>query len=552
MRVSSAVMCHGSLLFAAASATPSVYAATGSPSASIEISADSASSLASYGLSQRLQDAKNTIDKIPSLPLCKRTAINTLLTTCAELKSDFSDHSNSHIEARLDAERGAFAVRMAICQLEGDGVHIPDACRMFLPTAANTERKLFSGMLSSLPFAKPVPRFPDYERDTVLHLPSCRQALHDEGKAQGWQVYLHHLQQAAFNCYAMRGETEKDEEVNLLRALLSTTGDVEAAMRDAKEDFLELFRDLTVKSRQHFVDVFQDSDEHLETVQRFMAEWQSSSEQLKENLENVKVGFQHLHDDLDQASSKIQDNQRQHNELATAQSTHLQQATDQIIEVRELHTYILELVQQSLLQALFSATNETALVVQQVNEASSRFIDFTTNINDLDEQIRDIKEETNMLKDTLDTFTTWLGGNLTSSARSLAVFSAYAVVYTCFFIPLWQRLVSVPWCLFPAVACGGALAFLSTVYEQPHSVIATMLSNPSAADWFGLGGWVLFGVTITAFAAVSTLERRRSQYRSKARIRDTVGEAKMLTFRLPVNDPRVMENRRVTMSKWQV
>ncbi|MCJ1229510.1 hypothetical protein MMC12_006177 [Toensbergia leucococca] len=170
------------------------------------------------GQSDVYSQALQILTSLQGSPSCNRIAASTLLISCHGIEG-----TTSHNEASLDEIRSLYAAQLAVCELAGAGSIVPQQCKSLAPL--NTA-KLRQG--SSGPTNKARRRLGDTGNVDSQQLSECLQSL--ESRPQWWTSYSNSRQNAVVMCRAARVDIEKDDLINLHKAMVETSSDVSAAL----------------------------------------------------------------------------------------------------------------------------------------------------------------------------------------------------------------------------------------------------------------------------------------------------------------------------------
>ncbi|KAJ5596350.1 hypothetical protein N7450_002808 [Penicillium hetheringtonii] len=165
------------------------------------------------------------LDAMKSSPSCNRVAATRLVESCQSFGGKHTDDAQADEHEALDSIRSMYAARLAICELDGAGASVPAPC---LPITVS-------------PPATPKFRFSFVKKSQVLDsgsdlLPkevigNCLKAL--ESRPQWWTSYSNNRQNAMVICQATRFEMEREELLDLHRAIVETSSKLHQGLQEA-------------------------------------------------------------------------------------------------------------------------------------------------------------------------------------------------------------------------------------------------------------------------------------------------------------------------------
>lgn len=189
-------------------------------------------------------EALQLLDSMRSSPSCNRVAVTRLVTSCQFVGGKDTGDSQTYEYESLDRIRSMYAARLAICELNGADASVPTPC---LPVAVSPIPK----SKSRFPFtSKPQPHDTGIDLLPDAVLGQCLKAL--ESRPQWWTSYSNNRQNAMVICQAARIEVEREELLDLHRAIVKTSSNLheglEVALHNAAmetsqhQEFLEEVR----------------------------------------------------------------------------------------------------------------------------------------------------------------------------------------------------------------------------------------------------------------------------------------------------------------------
>ncbi|KAE8368643.1 hypothetical protein BDV27DRAFT_167640 [Aspergillus caelatus] len=288
------------------------------------------------------KEAVQLLESMRSSPSCNRIAASRLVTSCQSIgkKTDNIDPETYRV---LEHTRSLYAARLAICELNGAGTHIPNAC---LPvTFPSPQKKGIFGF--SLKSEIPVN---NVDSISVQLLESCLKSL--ESRPQWWTSYSNSRQNAFVICQAARVENEKEELLNLHRSVVEGSNKLnqglQEALRTAAAESLQhrafvseiasmndrLVHDME-ETRSHLKTMIEKAFYEIEaratsvvnTVTSVLGRIQAGATDLDKNIQNasakvnkLQYTFQDLLDEVLYANEQVtiahRENAISHNELA--------------------------------------------------------------------------------------------------------------------------------------------------------------------------------------------------------------------------------------------
>ena len=170
-------------------------------------------------------EAVQLLDSMKTSPSCNRVAATRLVASC----QSFTDGKGTQLNdpESLDVLRSAYAARLALCEIDGAGTTIPPSC--LAVTVSPPPQKHRFGFVNRH-------RIPDTTSDEVSReiLEGCLKTL--ESRPQWWTSYSNSRQNALIICQASRMETEKEELLDLHRAIARSSIKLNDGLQDALKD----------------------------------------------------------------------------------------------------------------------------------------------------------------------------------------------------------------------------------------------------------------------------------------------------------------------------
>jgi hypothetical protein len=214
-----------------------------------------------------IQRAIQVVENHDSLPYCQKMAASSLIHSCATLQGKTSDEeepqgTSQDMNATLGEEKTLYAARLAVCELSDSKVPVPKQCTSFIPTRETTKKTGWFGYLPVPGVWKSIVRYPDYEQATKRDRDACVQALYASNQA--WHSYSNAGQDAVKLCHAVRGDIERDQELQVYRGLTENVANVAEAMHHMDETIRvqeEAVDHLVIRTQQLTEDLLKDLPE---------------------------------------------------------------------------------------------------------------------------------------------------------------------------------------------------------------------------------------------------------------------------------------------------
>lgn len=168
-------------------------------------------------------EAIQLLESMKSSPSCNRIAATRLLASCQSAETNTKD-SATDASMILDNVKSLYAARLAVCELTGAGAAIPSSCSP-LHVSIKQGREALKSVAGDRSGSKMVDSIP-----TTL-LESCLKSL--ESRPQWWTSYSNSRQNAMVICQAARIEIEKDELLELHRAVAENTLKLNEGLQEA-------------------------------------------------------------------------------------------------------------------------------------------------------------------------------------------------------------------------------------------------------------------------------------------------------------------------------
>nr|POF20138.1 hypothetical protein CFP56_71760 [Quercus suber] len=323
-----------------------------------------------------------------------------LIHSCATLESSLarSDDTTSPqaSDVLVEESKKIYAARLAVCELHDAKITVPQQCQSFLPTFRSAKKRSFRGLFTKDGPSKPHVSYPEYEELTELNLDSCLSSLHSYGAGQGWTSYSNNKKNAVAMCHAVRGELEKDEQINLFKILLSSTVGVEGALSRSKQEWVKLrsdFKELKSGMRQLFVDLQGQDTQRQEAAASL---WEEATRQMKEGMNEVLHTVDHLQQKIAKSSDSIDSLSQRMEGVVTENSEQWGEATASLTNAI---MFAQELIQQKVLKAVYDAsegviqTNElVATTNHQLTQHFAQHADYAEVVKAMGPMLASVEE----------------------------------------------------------------------------------------------------------------------------------------------------------------
>lgn len=167
-------------------------------------------------------------------PSCNRLAALTLINSCQSLEMSAKGSSNAKTKGELilDEVKSEYAVRLAVCELNGAKVNIPRECAVFIPSSYACGKFRFRSLFT---------RQESHSHDELCYpeaagsqIIQCLRAL--ESRPQSWTSYSNAKQNSVVMCQASRDAIERDEKLSLYRSLAEVTSDITSALAKSVQE----------------------------------------------------------------------------------------------------------------------------------------------------------------------------------------------------------------------------------------------------------------------------------------------------------------------------
>ena len=227
------------------------------------------------------------------------------------------------MNATLGEEKTLYAARLAVCELSDSKVPVPKQCTSFIPTRETTKKTGWFGYLPVPGVWKSIVRYPDYEQATKRDRDACVQALYASNQA--WHSYSNAGQDAVKLCHAVRGDIEKDQELQMYRGLTENVANVAEAMHQMDETIRiqgEAMDHLVIRTQQLTEDLLRDLPESWALYHQTVLD-------LTDDVRLVVTKVSEANSALDAHNSDIRASSEYLERLAAAAGSHLSELLEQ-------------------------------------------------------------------------------------------------------------------------------------------------------------------------------------------------------------------------------
>ncbi|KAL4922442.1 hypothetical protein BDW62DRAFT_197116 [Aspergillus aurantiobrunneus] len=180
--------------------------------------------------------ALTLLESIKSSPSCNRIAATKLVTSCQSIGRTPDTPGDSHTYLALENFRSLYAVRLAICELNGAGISIPPPCHPV--NVLPPPRKGIFGR-----HTKNSPTTSDCDTVSKKELEPCLKSL--ESRPQWWTSYSNSRQNAIVICQASRSEIDKEDTLDTYNTILQSSTKLSVGLQEA----LRMAAEESAKSR---------------------------------------------------------------------------------------------------------------------------------------------------------------------------------------------------------------------------------------------------------------------------------------------------------------
>jgi uncharacterized protein YoxC len=275
-----------------------------------------------------IQRAIQVVENHDSLPYCQKMAASSLIHSCATLQGKTSDEdepqgTSQDMNATLGEEKTLYAARLAICELSDSKVPVPKQCTSFIPTRETTKKTGWFGYLPVPGVWKSIVRYPDYEQATKRDRDACVQALYASNQA--WHSYSNAGQDAVKLCHAVRGDIERDQELQVYRGLTENVANVAEAMHHMDETIRvqeEAMDHLVIRTQQLTEDLLKDLPELREMYRQTVID-------LTDDVRLVATKVSEASSALEAHNSDIRTSGEYLERLAASAGSHLSELLEQ-------------------------------------------------------------------------------------------------------------------------------------------------------------------------------------------------------------------------------
>lgn len=353
--------------------------------------------------------ALRIIHSMESSPSCNRLAALTLINSCQSLEMSAKGSSDAETEGKLILE-SEYAVRLAVCELNGAEENVPQECAVFIPSSYACGKFRFRSL-----FTRQESRSHDelcYPEAAGSQVRQCLRAL--KSRPQWWISYSNARQNAIVICQASRDAIERDEKLSLYRSLAEVTSDITSALAKSVQEaqaqlaeqmaFVEAVK---ASQAQALSGLKNGRNEALSTLSELMVDMRSGIQNMintvsqasmaaearvdelietfRVNLHETREGILNLFKDTAIANSEHTVSQTQQWQLSHESALGIQQTLD-LVRTNQL---------QLLSETVASLRNEVHYLKSTVNETTEAFKIAAANLKStVDETTEKIQQMT--------------------------------------------------------------------------------------------------------------------------------------------------------------
>lgn len=275
-----------------------------------------------------IQRAIQVVEHHDSLPYCQKMAASSLIHSCATLQGRTSDEEETRRtsqdeNATLGEEKTLYAARLAVCELSDSKVPVPKQCTSFVPTKETTKKMGWFGYLPVPGVWKSIVKYPDYEQATKRDRDACVKALYASNQA--WHSYSNAGQDAVKLCHAVRGDIERDQELQVYRGLTENVANVAEALHHMDEMIRvqeEAMNHLVIRTQQLTEDL-------LKNLPELQARYRQTVIELTDDVRLVATKVSEANSALEDHNSNIRTSDEQFQRLAAAAGSQLSELVEQ-------------------------------------------------------------------------------------------------------------------------------------------------------------------------------------------------------------------------------
>ena len=304
-------------------------------------------------LSDAMKEALAQVEKVEALPSCFKIASSALLHSCSAMEGSMDHHDNIKRGSDLfvQEEADVYSARLAVCELSGADIIVPNECQAFIPRDSNSRKRTFGGLFGSRGSTKPRELFQFYDEITETNLKQCRKALGTS--SQAWTSYSNNRQNAVVMCRAMRSEIEKDETIHVGKVLagISTAAaeSFEEVLRQS-QDIKKQFQDLAAAMPKFQQDLVAHDKQRRDALGLFWTEVeraQASMRDLNAELNGAHEGATGITVALHEM---VMDSIPELKEALLGASRHVDRVTDAAKAATEISSYAAEFIEHRIVQ----------------------------------------------------------------------------------------------------------------------------------------------------------------------------------------------------------
>jgi hypothetical protein len=231
-----------------------------------------------------LTDALEQVQQLERLPSCKRIPTKRLIHSCEIFDPSRKDNHRSKHDT-LEPFRNLYALQMTACDLGDAQINMPQACTPLLAPIEDDDMSLKC--------------IADCLRE-LYHAPSS------------WDLFNHAKSRALFICQAMQSESDKEDQLQVLRDLISVVSMVTGSIAASDEELRKMIRDFhdLSNSMHEFKAKVKSDNQEIKTA--VMASWADAEARFKtdmsifaERILSMADSLRDAEESLAQHSSKV-------------------------------------------------------------------------------------------------------------------------------------------------------------------------------------------------------------------------------------------------------
>lgn len=377
------------------------------------------------------------MEKFEALPSCKRMAYAGLMHSCATLETGHDINGSPVDDAALSDQMQLYAVRLAVCERSDAGASIPKSCKSFVPTEENTKSKGIFGFFYSRDKRQPIVSYPEYEKATKKNLPTCLADMHKD--TQNWNSYSNAGQTVATLCHAVRPEIDKENLLQLHKALtgqLESNFDTLRIINEYGKETALAWQKLVAVSRQNLANFLNDSHE---AQARLLKMWSDHEDAMRVKLQDVGQSAEQVESVLQDTTlqarlayehvEKLMENALHASNVLDQHRTDLAVASKDVEDHQDKINYVFELFRQQLAQGVNETSIIHSVLLEDLKQISIRNSNANSQIEDVESSLTSLRAGLNATTESMANLSQSMS-NITETMASVKddvqAFSAYS------------------------------------------------------------------------------------------------------------------------------